>query len=90
MATLEGITHAIGQGRDQCGRRVGALLAGGFATAPVVSADPVPVPSAPCYNGVFPLNPYVDNCALPGRPRRTLGSARIRPRCSTATSAAMP
>ena len=35
----------------------------------------MPMPEAPCYNGVFPLNPYVDNCALPARPRRTLGSA---------------
>ena len=50
-------------------------LAGGLAIAPVASADPIPAPSAPCYNGVFPLNPYVDNCALPARPPRTLGSA---------------
>jgi hypothetical protein len=53
----------------------GALLAGGFATAPDVSASPTPAPLAPCYNGVFPLNPNVDNCALPARPPRTLGSA---------------
>ncbi|MCB1290410.1 hypothetical protein [Mycolicibacterium sp.] len=76
MATLEGITLTRSARAAISAAAVsGALLAGGFATAPVVSADPVPVPSAPCYNGVFPLNPYVDNCALPGRPRRTLGSA---------------
>ena len=50
-------------------------LAGSLALAPVASADPIPAPLAPCYNGVFPLNPYVDNCALPARPPRTLGSA---------------
>ena len=28
-----------------------------------------------CYNGVFPLNPYVDNCSIPSRPPRVIGSA---------------
>jgi hypothetical protein len=51
-----------------------ALVSGVLAAAPVVSASPGQ-PSAPCYNGVFPLNPYVDNCALPSRPSRVLGSA---------------
>lgn len=32
-------------------------------------------PFAPCYNGVAPLNPFVDNCALPNRPPRVRGSA---------------
>jgi hypothetical protein len=45
-----------------------------LAAAPVASAVP-DQPSAPCYNGVFPLNPYVDNCAIPSRPSRVLGSA---------------
>lgn len=44
-----------------------------LAAAPIASAGPSP--SAPCYNGVFPLNPEVSNCALPKRPPRVLGSA---------------
>jgi len=51
-----------------------ALVTGVLAAAPVASASP-DQPSAPCYNGVFPLNPNVDNCALPSRPPRVLGSA---------------
>ena len=51
-----------------------ALVTGVLAAAPVASASPNQ-PSAPCYNGVFPLNPNVDNCALPSRPPRVLGSA---------------
>jgi len=51
-----------------------ALVTTSLAAAPVVSAGP-DQPSAPCYNGVFPLNPYADNCALPSRPSRVLGSA---------------
>ena len=59
----------------------GTVLAGSVLArpilvgAPVASAGPIDPPSAPCYNGVFPLNPYVDNCALPSRPPRVLGSA---------------
>ncbi len=45
-----------------------------LAAAPVASAVP-DQPNAPCYNGVFPLNPYADNCAIPSRPSRVLGSA---------------
>jgi hypothetical protein len=45
-----------------------------LVTVPVASAGPGQ-PSAPCYNGVFPLNPYANNCALPSRPPRVLGSA---------------
>ena len=39
------------------------------------SADPGPLPSAPCYNGIAPLNPYINNCGIPSRPPRVLGSA---------------
>lgn len=51
---------------------VAALVAGFLAGVPSASAEPA---QAPCYNGVFPLNPYVDNCAIPSRPPRVLGSA---------------
>ena len=51
-----------------------ALVTAVLAGAPMASASPAQ-PSAPCYNGVFPLNPYVNNCALPSRPSRVLGSA---------------
>ena len=51
-----------------------ALVTTSLAAAPTASAGP-DQPSAPCYNGVFPLNPYADNCALPSRPSRVLGSA---------------
>ena len=46
-----------------------------LAAAPIASAAPDPVPTAPCYNGLTPFNPYVDNCAIPNRPSRVLGSA---------------
>ncbi len=52
-----------------------ALLAGAFTQALPASASPYQAPDAPCYNGVFPLNPYVDNCAITPRPPRVLGSA---------------
>jgi hypothetical protein len=52
-----------------------ALAATVLAAAPVASADPGPVPSAPCYNGISPFNPYVDNCAIPSRPPHILGAA---------------
>jgi hypothetical protein len=62
-------------------RKLGVAALGGAAlattilvTVPVASAVPEQ-PSAPCYNGVFPLNPYVANCAIPSRPSRVLGSA---------------
>jgi hypothetical protein len=51
-----------------------ALVTAVLAGSPMASASPTQ-PSAPCYNGVFPLNPYVNNCALPSRPSRVLGSA---------------
>lgn len=52
-----------------------ALAASGLSMAPVASADFGPVPSAPCYNGITPFNPYANNCAIPSRPTRVLGSA---------------
>lgn len=52
-----------------------ALAVAILASGPVASASPGPVPSAPCYNGITPFNPYVDNCAIPSRPPRVLGSA---------------
>ena len=54
---------------------VAAVAAGLFSVAPVASADVGQMPSAPCYNGIAPLNPYVNNCAIPSRPPRVLGSA---------------
>ena len=52
-----------------------ALAASVLSVAPVASADPGPVPTAPCYNGITPFNPYVDNCAIPSRPPHILGAA---------------
>ena len=62
-------------------REIGTALAGAavlatavFASAPAATADPGQ-PAAPCYNGITPFNPYVDNCGIPSRPSRVLGSA---------------
>ena len=52
-----------------------ALAVAVLSAAPVASADIGPVPSAPCYNGIAPFNPYVDNCAIPSRPPHILGAA---------------
>ena len=52
-----------------------ALATTVLSVTPGASADPGPVPSAPCYNGVAPWNPYIDNCAIPSRPPRVNGSA---------------
>ena len=53
-----------------------ALAASLPVSAPAASANPgTAPPSAPCYNGIAPFNPYVDNCAIPVRPPRVLGSA---------------
>ena len=46
-----------------------------LGASPVASAAPEPRPAAPCYNGIVPFNPYVDNCALPQRPPHILGAA---------------
>lgn len=43
--------------------------------APTAAADTAPLPQAPCYNGIAPFNPYIDNCAIPNRPPRIQGSA---------------
>lgn len=52
-----------------------ALALSVLAIAPAASAAPAQAPAAPCYNGITPMNPYVDNCAIPARPPRVLGSA---------------
>jgi hypothetical protein len=52
-----------------------ALAACILSVAPLASADPGPVPAAPCYNGITPFNPYANNCGIPSRPSRVLGSA---------------
>lgn len=52
-----------------------AAMAATVIVAPVAGAGPDQAPAVPCYNGIAPLNPYVDNCALPYRPPRVLGSA---------------
>ncbi|MBU3706044.1 MAG: hypothetical protein FGM50_05100 [Mycobacterium sp.] len=49
-----------------------AMAALALTAAPVAASGPG---QAPCYNGIVPFNPYVDNCALPNRPPRVLGSA---------------
>lgn len=63
-------------------REIGTALAGAaalatavFVSAPAATADPGQQPTAPCYNGITPFNPYIDNCAIPSRPPRVLGSA---------------
>ena len=52
-----------------------ALAVAVLSAAPVASADIGPVPSSPCYNGIAPFNPYVNNCAIPSRPPHILGAA---------------
>ena len=49
-----------------------AMAALALTAAPVATSSPGQTPS---YNGIVPFNPYVDNCALPNRPPRVLGSA---------------
>lgn len=51
---------------------IAGVAALGLAAAPAAASDPG---QPPCYNGITPFNPYVDNCALPNRPPRVLGSA---------------
>lgn len=49
-----------------------------LAVAPVALLAPAAAPTAiagPCYDGIAPFNPYVDNCAIPNRPPRVMGSA---------------
>lgn len=52
-----------------------ATIGAGLLAAPTASADTDGAPAAPCYNGIAPFNPYVDNCALPSRPPHILGAA---------------
>lgn len=51
------------------------VAVGLLGTGPTVSASPGQAPEAPCYNGIAPFNPYVDNCAIPQRPPHILGAA---------------
>jgi hypothetical protein len=49
-----------------------------LAAAPVALASPAEAPSppsAPCYNGITPLDPYANICSFPFRPPRVRGSA---------------
>ena len=46
-----------------------------LVAAPIASAGPGGLPLTPCYDGITPLNPYANNCALPSRPPHVLGSA---------------
>ena len=46
-----------------------------LSMAPGAAAGPDQVPLAPCYNGIAPFNPYIDNCAIPNRPPHILGAA---------------
>lgn len=54
---------------------VAAIAAAALAAAAEAAAGPDRMPTAPCYNGIAPFNPYVDNCALPTRPPHALGAA---------------
>lgn len=48
-----------------------ALLGVALDTTRVASASP----GQPCYDGISPLNPYANNCALPSRPPHIRGAA---------------
>ena len=52
-----------------------ALMLAGGATGVAGAAPSGPVPEAPCYNGIVPLDPYADNCGLRPRPPHVMGSA---------------
>ena len=56
-------------------RATAATIAAGMALATGVLIAAPMAQAAPCYNGIAPMNPYVDNCAIPNRPPRVLGSA---------------
>lgn len=51
-----------------------AVAASLFTVAPA-SAAPGEARLAPCFDGIAPLNPYIDNCAIPNRPPHVLGAA---------------
>lgn len=65
-AFRRGILAAIG---------IASVVTSPLGASPEASAAPAPRPVAPCYNGIAPINPYVDNCALPQRPPHILGAA---------------
>lgn len=46
-----------------------------LSPAPAGAVPSDSAPAAPCYNGVAPLNPYVNNCGIPARPPHILGAA---------------
>ena len=52
-----------------------AFLFALFVPGSADAAPSAPVPDAPCYNGIAPLNPYVDNCGIPSRPPHIMGAA---------------
>ena len=51
------------------------LIAAVVAAAALSLGSASAAPADACYNGVFPLNPYVDNCGITPRPPRVIGSA---------------
>ncbi len=51
------------------------ILAGCLVAGPVAGVSADQMPEAPCYNGITPVNPYANNCALTQRPPRVMGSA---------------
>lgn len=53
------------------------MAAIGLSGLGVAFADPPSAEhlGAPCYNGIAPFNPYIDNCAIPNRPPHVLGGA---------------
>ncbi len=55
-----------------------ALTCSALAAAQAAVASPGEAPSppsAPCYNGITPLDPYANICSFPFRPPRVRGSA---------------
>lgn len=61
--------------RTASGALSALVSATSLLTAAPAWATPDPAPTAPCYNGITPFNPYIDNCAIPGRPPHILGAA---------------
>jgi len=70
-ARLTGTRHAV--------ETALATMALGAAVAPTVSvaltSPSTAVASGSCVDGVVPLNPYVENCALPARGQHIAGAA---------------
>lgn len=50
-------------------------IAAAIVVAPSLAPPSATPVGAPCYNGITPFNPYVDNCSLPQRPPHVLGAA---------------